>query len=99
MGETTVGDATLGGPGGGGATARGSLTDGPAGSRLAHLDRLKVVLTAGVIVAHAAMSYGAAGTWIYGDDSLSPPTELVLSVLVGGGVMFVLGLFFLMAAC
>ena len=74
-----------------------SRTDGPAGSRLAHLDRLKVVLAAGVIVAHAAMSYGAAGTWIYEDDSLSPPTELVLSVLVGGGVMFVLGLFFLMA--
>ncbi|HET9020823.1 MAG TPA: acyltransferase family protein [Ornithinibacter sp.] len=97
MGGTTVGDAAPGGASGGGATARGSRTDGPVGSRLAHLDRLKVVLTAGVIVAHAAMSYGAEGTWIYEDDSLSPPTQLVLSVLVGGGVMFVLGLFFLMA--
>ncbi|MEZ5096802.1 MAG: acyltransferase family protein [Nocardioides sp.] len=65
--------------------------------RLAHLDRLKVVLTAGVIVAHAAMSYGAAGTWIYEEDSLSGPVGTVLSVLVGGGVLFVLGLFFLIA--
>lgn len=69
----------------------------PAGGRLAHLDRLKILLTAGVIVAHAAMSYGAAGTWIYEEDSLSQPTASVLSVLVGGGVLFVLGLFFLMS--
>lgn len=65
--------------------------------RLVHLDRLKILLTAGVITAHAAMSYGAAGTWLYEEDSLSAATALVLSVLVGGGVMFVLGLFFLMA--
>lgn len=69
----------------------------PVQGRLAHLDRLKVLLTAGVITAHAAMSYGAAGTWLYEEDSLSGPAALVLSVLVGGGVMFVLGLFFLMA--
>lgn len=65
--------------------------------RLVHLDRLKILLTAGVITAHAAMSYGAAGTWLYEEDSLSDVTALVLSILVGGGVMFVLGLFFLMS--
>lgn len=65
--------------------------------RLAHLDRLKILLTAGVITAHAAMSYGAAGTWLYEEDSLSGAAALVLSILVGGGVMFVLGLFFLMS--
>jgi len=65
--------------------------------RLVHLDRLKILLTAGVIAAHAAMSYGAAGTWLYEEDSLSDTMALVLSVLVGGGVMFVLGLFFLMS--
>jgi hypothetical protein len=43
------------------------------------------------------MSYGAAGTWLYEEDSLSDAMALVLSVLVGGGVMFVLGLFFLMS--
>lgn len=66
-------------------------------ARLVHLDRLKIVLTAGVIAAHAAMSYGAAGTWLYEENSLSDALALVLSVLVGGGVMFVLGLFFLMS--
>jgi glucans biosynthesis protein C len=69
----------------------------PARVRLAHLDRLKILLTGGVIVAHAAMSYGAAGTWLYEEDTLSEPTALILSALVGGGVMFVLGLFFLMS--
>lgn len=65
--------------------------------RVVHLDRLKILLTAGVITAHAAMSYGAAGTWLYEEDSLSDATAMVLSVLVGGGVLFVLGLFFLMS--
>jgi hypothetical protein len=61
------------------------------------LDRLKILLTGGVIVAHAAMSYGAAGTWIYSEDALAAPTRTILSVLVGGGVLFALGLFFLIA--
>lgn len=69
----------------------------PPRGRLVHLDRLKILLTAGVIAGHAAMSYGAAGTWLYEEDSLSEAAALVLSVLLGGGVMFVLGLFFLMA--
>jgi Acyltransferase family len=72
-------------------------TDTGSSARLAHLDRLKILLTAGVIVAHAAMSYGATGTWIYEEDSLSSAGGLLLSVLVGAGVMFVLGLFFLVA--
>jgi glucans biosynthesis protein C len=76
--------------------ATDTITVQPRG-RLVHLDRLKILLTAGVITAHAAMSYGAAGTWLYEEDSLSGATALVLSVLVGGGVMFVLGLFFLMS--
>ncbi len=69
----------------------------PGRARLVHLDRLKITLTGGVIIAHAAMSYGAAGTWIYEEDSLSDPAGLALSVLVGGGILFVLGLFFLIA--
>lgn len=47
-----------------------------APARLVHLDRLKILLTAGVITAHAAMSYGAAGTWLYEEDSLSDATGL-----------------------
>lgn len=65
--------------------------------RLVHLDRLKIVLIAAVIVSHAAMSYGAVGIWIYVEDSLSSPTKTILSVLIGLGVVFVLGLFFLIS--
>lgn len=64
--------------------------------RLIHLDNLKIVLTAGVIVAHAAMSYGAVGTWVYEEPSLSDVASGILGALVGVGVMFGLGLFFLM---
>ncbi len=70
----------------------------PAGvARLAYLDNLKMVLTAGVIVAHAAMTYGAAGTWVYAEPSLSDVAEGALGALVGVGVLFGLGLFFLIA--
>jgi len=31
---------------------------------LVYLDNLKIVLAAGVIAAHAAMTYGAVGTWV-----------------------------------
>ena len=73
-------------------------TPTPAESaRLVYLDNLKIVLTAGVIVAHAAMTYGAAGTWVYEEPSLSDVTAGMLGALVGVGVMFGLGLFFLIA--
>ncbi len=65
-------------------------------SRLIYLDNVKIVLTAGVIAAHAAMTYGAVGTWVYEESSLSDVTGAVLSGFVGLGVMFGLGLFFLM---
>lgn len=65
--------------------------------RRAHLDNLKVVLTVAVIAAHAAMSYGALGSWIYEEPSLSEPVEFVLSLAVALGAMFGLGLFYLVA--
>lgn len=63
--------------------------------RLLYLDNLKIVLTTGVIVAHAAMTYGAAGTWLYEEPALSDVTSWLLGALVGVGAMFGLGLFFL----
>lgn len=66
--------------------------------RLPHLDALKTALTAAVIVAHAAMTYGAVGTWIYEEEeTLSDALAGLLGALVAGGVMFALGLFFLIA--
>lgn len=66
-------------------------------THLVHLDNLKIVLTMGVITAHAAMTYGAVGTWVYEEPSLSDFAQGVLGALVGVGVMFGLGLFFLIA--
>ena len=70
--------------------------------RLVYLDNLKVVLVIGVIVAHAAMTYGAAGTWIfeaeqYGGSTLTGTTTALLSAAIGFGVLFGMGLFLLVA--
>jgi hypothetical protein len=74
----------------------------PSSARLAYLDSLKVVLVAGVIVGHAAMTYGASGTWIlevgdYGRPSLSGVPEALLSVGIALGALFAIGLFMLIA--
>lgn len=68
-----------------------------ARGRLVWLDNLKVVLTAAIIVAHAGMTYSEIGTWIYEEPSVSDALGATLGVLIGVGIMFGLGLFFLMA--
>jgi hypothetical protein len=72
------------------------------GARLVYLDNLKVVLVVGVIVAHSAMTYGAAGTWVfeakeYGGPTLSSATSELLSAGIGLGILFGMGLFLMMA--
>ncbi len=51
---------------------------------MAYLDNLKIVLVALVIVAHAAMTYGAAGSWIY--EAEHHGGDFVRGRLVGLGV-------------
>jgi hypothetical protein len=75
----------------------GAVPDVQRPARLTHLDNLKVLLTAGVIVAHAAMTYGDVGTWVYEEPGLGDVAGAVLGAFVGIGVLFGLGLFFLMA--
>ena len=67
--------------------------------RVPHLDNLKWVLVAGVILAHAAMAYGAVGSgaWFYVEPSLSSLTQVVLKALIGVGLLFALGTFCLVA--
>jgi hypothetical protein len=72
------------------------------GERIGSLDNLKVVLVVGVILGHAAMTYGAAGTWIfeapsYGGATLSGPVKAGASAAIVLGVFFALGLFLYVA--
>lgn len=68
----------------------------PRAARLGHVDDLKVALTAGVITAHAAITYGAEGSWFYRepDDGL---LSVVLTVPLAMGSQFGMGLFFFLA--
>ncbi len=67
------------------------------GARLVHLDNLKWVLIAAVIVSHAATAYAAIGGWLYSEPSLSPATKAIFSVLTEAGDLFALGTFMLIA--
>jgi glucan biosynthesis protein C len=76
-----------------------SGTQSPAGagtSRLGHVDDLKIALTAGVITAHTAITYGAEGSWFYREPS-DGVLSVVLTVPLALGAIFGMGLFFFLA--
>jgi Acyltransferase family len=70
------------------------------GSRLPYLDRLKVILVAGVIFGHAWVGYADLGSWAYTDIrevTLAPATETILEIGLGPFGLFAIGLFLFIA--
>jgi glucan biosynthesis protein C len=67
-------------------------------SRLAYLDAIKVLLVVGVIAMHSAITYGLDGSW-YLESYEEMPGGVVdaVTILLGTGWLFGLGLFFLIA--
>ncbi len=65
--------------------------------RKAALDNLKVVLVVGVIVGHALVAYGAVGSWAYSEPSDNEVFNTVANLTMSIGVLFAMGLFFLIA--
>jgi len=64
--------------------------------RLAYLDNLKILLVVGVIALHAAITYGFDGSWyLESYDEMASAVVDVLTVVLGTGWLFGLGLFFL----
>jgi Acyltransferase family len=67
-------------------------------SRSFYLDRLRVVLTALVILHHTAITYGGSGGWFYREvPSSSNPTSLLLTLFCAVNQSFFMGMFFLLA--
>jgi peptidoglycan/LPS O-acetylase OafA/YrhL len=62
------------------------------------IDRLRVVLTALVILHHTAITYGGSGGWFYREvlDG-GTPTSLLLTVFCAVNQSFFMGMFFLLA--
>jgi Acyltransferase family len=67
-------------------------------SRLAHLDAIKVLLVVGVIAMHSAITYGLDGSWyLESYDEMADPVAGAITMTLGIGWLFGLGLFFLIA--
>jgi glucans biosynthesis protein C len=67
-------------------------------SRLAYLDNLKILLVAGVITLHATITYGFDGSWyLESYDEMTGAVVDALTVVLGTGWLFGLGLFFLIS--
>jgi glucans biosynthesis protein C len=66
--------------------------------RMAYLDNLKILLVVGVIAMHTAITYGFDGSWyLESYDVMNGVVVDVLTVVLGTGWLFGLGLFFLIA--
>jgi Acyltransferase family len=66
--------------------------------RLAYLDNLKILLVVGVIALHTAITYGFDGSWyLESYDEMTGAVVNALTVVLGTGWLFGLGLFFLIA--
>jgi fucose 4-O-acetylase-like acetyltransferase len=62
------------------------------------VDRLRVVLTALVILHHTAITYGGSGGWFYREvRDGGTPTSLLLTVFCAVNQSFFMGMFFLLA--
>ena len=67
-------------------------------SRLAYIDMARVILICGVIMIHAAATYGAVGEWTFKDPNARDMfSGFLLSMLVICGQSFAMGLFFFIA--
>ncbi len=68
------------------------------GERTFFIDRLRVVLTALVILHHTAITYGGSGGWFYREvTDGGTPTSLLLTVFCAVNQAFFMGMFFLVA--
>jgi glucans biosynthesis protein C len=65
---------------------------------MAYLDNLKILLVVGVIAMHAVITYGFDGSWyLESYDVMTGAVVDALTVVLGTGWLFGLGLFFLIA--
>jgi acyltransferase-like protein len=72
----------------------------PAAGRLSAVDNLKALLVAWIIGCHALLGYTAIGGWPYdevNEVTMSPATELLLSVVLGPTALVVVATFFFVA--
>jgi hypothetical protein len=72
----------------------------PAEGRLVPVDNLKALLVAWIIGFHALLGYTAMGGWPYdevNEVTMTPSTELVLSLILGPTALVVVGTFFFLA--
>jgi glucan biosynthesis protein C len=73
------------------------VSPSPSRPRNPALDNLKVVLVVAVIVGHCFVAYGAVGSWAYSEPSDNDAFNIVANLSMSLGVLFAMGLFFLIA--
>ena len=63
-----------------------------------YIDRLRTVMTALVVIFHAAITYGGSGGWFYHEvQSSGSPSSLLLTLFCGTNQAYFMGFFFLLA--
>ena len=66
--------------------------------RLLYIDNIRILLICLVITTHAAITFGAQGSWYYTVADADPVAEVVLTVVTALNQTFFMGFFFLISA-
>lgn len=72
-------------------------TESAARPRLLFIDNLRIVLITLVVLWHAAVTYGAAGTWPYQEGQADTVTSIIFTLFYAGNGPYVLGFFFMIS--
>src|ERR1700709_1295300 len=70
----------------------------PTKPKIAYIDRLKVILTALVILHHTFITYGAPGGWYYFQKTTSEAAKIPMTLFVAVNQAFFMGFFFFLSA-
>jgi glucan biosynthesis protein C len=65
--------------------------------RLLYIDNLRIVLITLVVLWHAAVTYGAAGTWPYQEGQADTITSIIFTLFYAANGPYVLGFFFMIS--
>jgi surface polysaccharide O-acyltransferase-like enzyme len=75
-----------------------SVSPSPNSGKIFYINNIKVILTALVVLHHAAVTYGAPGGWYYQQKAQSKAVLFPLTLFVATNQSFFMGFFFFLSA-
>jgi len=67
-------------------------------NKIFYINNLKIILTIMVVIHHAVITYGAAGSWYYAQRTTLVPAIIVMNLFIHTNMTFFMGFFFFLSS-